>query len=78
MFTNYDRFASHSVMIEDLGWEPLVEKRAMAKTIISYKILNELIDILHERSSQSNVNYTRSQRTFQQVKGAWGQGPLDF
>ena len=40
VYNNYDRLASFSVMIEELGWGPLIERRAKAKAIIAYKIFN--------------------------------------
>ena len=60
---NYDRFASPSAMIKELGWEPLIERRAKAKAITTYKIINQLIDIPRERFIQSNLTCTRSQST---------------
>ena len=34
---DYDRFASESLMIKELGWEPLIERRAKAKAMTAYK-----------------------------------------
>ena len=34
---DYDRFASESLMIKELGWEPLIEIRAKAKAITMYE-----------------------------------------
>ncbi len=52
---NFNRFASPSAMIKELGWEPLIERRAKTKAIIAYKIINQLIDIPRERFIQSNL-----------------------
>ena len=50
MYHKYDRFANPSVMIKELVWEPLIERRVMAKTITAYEILNKLITF-HEEGS---------------------------
>ena len=61
VYNSYDRFTSPSVMIEELGWELLIERRAKSKAIRTYKILNQLMDIPQEKFSQSNINNTRSE-----------------
>ena len=61
MYNNYEKFASPSVMIEERGREWLIERRAKAKAVTTYKILNQFIDILRERLNQFGINHTRSQ-----------------
>ena len=49
VYYNYDRFASLSIMIEELLWGPLIERRVKAKTITAYEIVNHLTEISRER-----------------------------
>ena len=44
VFNNYGRTASPSEMMSQLGWESLAERQKKAKTIMMFKMCNNLID----------------------------------
>ena len=43
---NYDRYVSVSEMISELGWPTLESRRNFLRTIMMYKIMKKLVDVL--------------------------------
>ena len=63
-FVNGSWFASPSIMIADLGWESLAERRAKVKVAMTYKIMNGLVDPPKTKFTESTCTNIRSKAQF--------------
>ena len=50
VYSNYQTTSSVSAMLSHLNWMPLQERRAQAKAVMMYRVVNQQIDIYHLRS----------------------------
>ena len=61
---NYSYYASPKAMIKELGWQSLAERRAKSKSVLMYKIQNNLIAIPQNLFQQYSCHSYRSQAAF--------------
>ena len=57
VMNNFNSYASVSEMIATLGWPTLEQRRKTLRTIMMYKIVNNLVEVPILMVSSSHLNY---------------------
>ena len=63
----YDRYASVSEMISILGWPTLESRRNNLRTVMMYKIMNNLVDVLTDTILSFNLQLRGHTEKLQQL-----------
>lgn len=59
VMNDYHRHSSVSLMLNTLGWRPLQERRAQARLVMMFRIVNNLVDIPAQQYLQQTQSVTR-------------------
>ena len=63
----YDRYVSVSEMISILGWPTLESRRNNLRTVMMYKIMNNLVDVLTDTILSFNLQLRGHTEKLQQL-----------